>query len=153
MRGCVEGLAGSAPARHREVDAAFNEVVSSFAGDDGSLGVYKGKVVDHLGVGTVVGRNESTAHDQMFLADATWTAVADKLQRARDERTVLAVDKKPDLSATRARPLLLADGAAPPALPDGGSRPDHGKSGRRWTTRENRAAPEHLLPHRSGTGS
>ncbi|USX55499.1 cytochrome b5-like heme/steroid binding domain-containing protein [Lentzea sp. HUAS12] len=34
-----------------------------------------------------------TAHDQIFLADATRTAVADKLQRARDERTVLAVDE------------------------------------------------------------
>ncbi|KJK33677.1 hypothetical protein UK23_45180 [Lentzea aerocolonigenes] len=93
VRGYVTGLADSAPARYREVSAAFNEVVSSFAGDDGFLGVHKGKVIDYLGVGTVVGRNQSTAHDQIFIADATWTGMADKLQQARDERTIRALDE------------------------------------------------------------
>lgn len=91
VRGFVESLTVSAPARYREVAAAFNEVVSAFAGDDGFLGAHKGKVIDYLGVGTIVGRNQSTAHDQIFIADATWTDMADKLQHAREERTVRAL--------------------------------------------------------------
>ncbi|MET0133904.1 MAG: hypothetical protein ABW215_09970 [Kibdelosporangium sp.] len=88
VRGYVQSLARLSPARYRATAEAFNEVVSSFAADDGFLGVHKGKVVDYLGVGTIVGRNQSTAHDQIFIADATWTDMADKLQSARDERTV-----------------------------------------------------------------
>ena len=88
VRGYVQSLAELAPTRYRETAEAFNEVVSSFAGDGGFLGVHKGKVVDYLGVGTIVGRNQSTAHDQIFIADATWTDMAEKLQSARDERNV-----------------------------------------------------------------
>jgi len=92
VRGYVQRLATVAPARHREVAAAFNEVVSSFAGDAGFLGVHKGKVIDYLGVGTIIGRNQSTAHDQTFIADATWTDMAGKLQSARGERTIQILD-------------------------------------------------------------
>jgi len=88
VRGYVQRLATVAPAWHSDVAEAFNEVVSSFAGDAGFLGVHKGKVVDYLGVGTIIGRNQSTAHDQTFIADATWTDMAGKLQYARDERTI-----------------------------------------------------------------
>ena len=95
VRGYVEALAKSSAARYRETAEAFNEVVSSYAGDDGFLGVHKGKVVDYLGVGTIVGRNQSTAHDQIFIADATWTDMADKLQSARDERTRLLLTTEP----------------------------------------------------------
>lgn len=91
LRSYVRGLANVAPARHSAVAEAFNEAVSAFAGDSGFLGVHKGKVVNYLGVGTVVGRNQSTAHDQTFIADATWTEMAGKLQHAREERTGLAL--------------------------------------------------------------
>jgi hypothetical protein len=91
IRGYVQGLAEVAPARHAAVAEAFNEVVSAFAGDSGFLGVHKGKVVNYLGVGTIIGRNQSTAHDQTFIADATWTEMAGKLQHAREERTGLAL--------------------------------------------------------------
>ncbi|WP_424186667.1 hypothetical protein ACOBQX_02255 [Actinokineospora sp. G85] len=91
LRGYVAGLAEVAPARHTAVVEAFNEAVTAFAGDVGFLGVHKGKVVNYLGVGTIVGRNQSTAHDQTFIADATWTEMAGKLQHARDERTGQAI--------------------------------------------------------------
>ncbi|MEU7476886.1 hypothetical protein AB0A63_12950 [Lentzea sp. NPDC042327] len=91
LRGYVAGLAEVAPARHTTAVEAFNDAVSAFAGDSGFLGVHKGKVVNYLGVGTIVGRNQSTAHDQTFIADATWTEMAGKLQHARDERTGLAI--------------------------------------------------------------
>ncbi|WP_434444113.1 hypothetical protein [Lentzea sp. E54] len=91
VRGYAQGLAKVAPTRHVAVAEAFNEVLSSFAGDSGFLGVHKGKVVNYLGVGTIVGRNQSTAHDQTFVADATWTEMAGKLQDSREERTGLTL--------------------------------------------------------------
>ncbi|WP_256237338.1 hypothetical protein [Lentzea flaviverrucosa] len=91
VRGYVRSLKETAPVQHATVAEAFNEVVSAFAGDSGFLGVHKGKVVNYLGVGTIVGRNQSTAHDQTFIADATWTEMAGKLQHARDERTGLTL--------------------------------------------------------------
>ncbi|MFC3456312.1 hypothetical protein [Amycolatopsis speibonae] len=89
IRGYVQSLAGVASARYRATAEAFNELVESFAGDSGFLGVHKGKVVDYLGVGTIVGRNQSTAHDQTYVANATWTEMAGKLEDAREERTTL----------------------------------------------------------------
>ncbi len=88
LRGYVESLAETAPAGYRQTAEAFNDVVAAFAGDKGFLGVHKGKVVDYFSVGTIVGRNQSTAHDQVFIADATWTDMAAKLERARDERSM-----------------------------------------------------------------
>lgn len=48
-------------------------------------------MVNYLGVGTIVGRNQSTAHDQTFVSDATWTEMAGKLQQSREERTGLTL--------------------------------------------------------------
>ncbi|SDZ57033.1 Indoleamine 2,3-dioxygenase [Saccharopolyspora shandongensis] len=91
FRGYVLSLRDAGGTRFDETQEAFNELVDAFAGPHGFLGVHKGKVVDYLGVGTVVGRNQSTAHDQTYIADSSWTAMADRLHISIGERDVRRV--------------------------------------------------------------
>lgn len=88
FRGYVLSLRDVDGTRFDDTREAFNELVDAFAGPHGFLGVHKGKVVDYLGVGTVVGRNQSTAHDQTYIADSSWTAMADRLHISVGERQV-----------------------------------------------------------------
>lgn len=88
FRGYILSLRGASDTRFDETQEAFNELVDAFAGPYGFLGVHKGKVVDYLGVGTVVGRNQSTAHDQTYIADSSWTVMADRLHISIGERDV-----------------------------------------------------------------
>ncbi len=87
LRGYVECLALQHRDReYAEAREAFNDLIASFSGPNGFLVAHKGKVVNYLGVGTVVGRNQSTGHDQTYLANADWTAMADELGNAIMER-------------------------------------------------------------------
>jgi hypothetical protein len=71
IRGYVAGLRTDGGTRFRDIAEAFGQVVEAFAGLAGFLRVHKGKVVDYLGVGTVFGRNQSTAHAQTYVSDSS----------------------------------------------------------------------------------
>ena len=88
VRGYVGDLARAGVSGGGTAVEAFHAVIDAFAGPAGFLGVHKGKVVDYLGVGTVVGRNQSTAHEQTYVADATWTGMAVRLEDAIEEREI-----------------------------------------------------------------
>lgn len=88
VRGWVRGLRTRAPRAHEVAAEAFRELLDAFAGPHGFLGVHKGKVVDFLAVGTLVGRNQSTAHRQTYVHDRTWLTMGESLQIAMCERSV-----------------------------------------------------------------
>jgi len=104
IRSYVERLRGENSAAFQGCVDAFDEVADAFAGQGGFLGVHKGKVVDYLGVGTVVGRNQSTAHDQTYVADSSWTAMADDLTDAMKERGVGSRGSTDQLPSTESMP-------------------------------------------------
>jgi hypothetical protein len=73
---------------HRAADPieAYHGLVDAFAGPLGFLGAHKAKVINYLGVSTLVGRNQSTAHQQTYIEERSWTTMADQLHQSMNER-------------------------------------------------------------------
>jgi cytochrome b involved in lipid metabolism len=65
---------------------AFDALVDSYAGNGGFLATHVAKVTHYLGVGTLVGRNQSTSGDQRHVGEQSWTHVAAQLQVSAGER-------------------------------------------------------------------
>ena len=107
IRAYITGLRATGGNRFGATAAAFDYVIESFAGANGFLGVHKGKVIDYLGVGTVVGRNQSTAHDQTHIQDSSWTAMADGLADAITERETRRVEQALSGSCTPSVPSAV----------------------------------------------
>ena len=64
----------------------FNGLVELFASGNGFLGKHLSKVFNYLGVGTLVGRNQSTSGDERYAASNTWAKVTEELRVASIER-------------------------------------------------------------------
>ncbi|GAB3681380.1 hypothetical protein [Angustibacter aerolatus] len=86
LRGWVAGTRRSSPRAHRRLVTAFDQVHQAYAGDAGFLGVHRAKVVDYLMLSTVLGRNQTTAHEQTFVNGRSWTAMGRRLRDAAEER-------------------------------------------------------------------
>ena len=72
---------------------AYNKVIDIYAGPQGFLGKHMSKVFNYLGVGTMVGRNQSTSGAERFVHQQTWIKVSKELDKSRLERIETKIKK------------------------------------------------------------
>ena len=86
LRGYIERMREADPVKHGQLSAGFNAIVEALAGPKGFLGKHLAKVFLYLGVGTLLGRNQSTSGDQRYVSTQSWVSVTQALQISSGER-------------------------------------------------------------------
>lgn len=74
-----------------ELVNAFNRLVETYSGKDGFLDKHTSKAFNYLGVGTLVGRNQSTSGHERYISSETWKMVCDELKISQVEREKMAM--------------------------------------------------------------
>lgn len=74
-----------------ELVNAFNDLVETYSGKDGFLDKHTSKAFNYLGVGTLVGRNQSTSGHERYISSETWKMVCDELKISQVEREKMAM--------------------------------------------------------------
>jgi cytochrome b involved in lipid metabolism len=72
---------------------SYNNLVNTYAGKQGFLDKHTSKVFNYLGIGTMVGRNQSTSGHQRYINEETWVQVAQELKIAQDERIAINLNQ------------------------------------------------------------
>ena len=76
----------SAPMQFGRLATAYDRVVGAYAGEGGFLDKHVAKVLNYLGVATMVGRNQSTSGHERRVCHETWNTVAAELRISISER-------------------------------------------------------------------
>lgn len=82
----IEGLKSENSQKYDLLKDKFNDLVDQYAGEGGFLDKHISKVFNYLGVGTMVGRNQSTSLDERHVFKKTWAKVAEGLKISATER-------------------------------------------------------------------